>query len=365
MNLNFQNQTAQNILLQTGESIEQAVVSLVGEQAFQRAIDASLVEDNPSRIVLVGGGGGSATVARALYSIGQRQFAMLAPTGKSLRYRRWPSPVEAEENDDDFTYWTDIVRMCLHGVPVESRNRLHALLDKRCKNRVFNGSFLLQELLRLGSRQAIAVLNRLLGNEYEVALTTEEKTHLRYVVGDQVFTFQQYIARIMMRGESTNTDHVFLSPEVSLSERARFLLEQARTVVIGPGDLTLTTQFHFLVNGFREALARNRDKDIAIIVNLSARDIDIPGYTVKRFLDHISHWLPGQRAWAIINTEPFVGCLPNDLLGQQDYGQFRLVSAPLLGTGYTDDQQPKHDSVTLGHFLNTLFFTNSLTFYSE
>lgn len=317
-----------------------------------------------SPIVLIGGGSGTPTVARALQAVGIREFTMIAGSGEVQRDKETLEPVGAGlvrlacQGAPD---WIDLVKQSVHGRPQEQWGSWHKLFDRGVGPKMRVG-YLVFEALRqiLGSiQETVDLANQWMGNPYRVIPATETPTEIKFRVGGQVYDMYAYAFR---KEQERLVDELFYDPPVMISGEAWEAVENARYVIVGPGDVHFSVLPPLIVGGMEGVLVANSRAKVVLVCNLTARAIDIPGFTLSRYLDLYGQYLVAWEITALVNAGPLSGTadplLAIDTDGER-YRRFVLVMRDLVGGGLSNNLQPLHDEEKLGRALVDLIHNNN------
>lgn len=303
--------------------------------------------------VLVGGGSGTPTVARALQKLGISQFDMLANTGETQE-DKLGNIVGAGRVKREFQTvdWIDIVKQSIYGRPVTEWNDWHRILDKRLDQWMRFGYLVFEATKQIwGLQLAIDFWNYQTGNPYRVIATADQPCDLMFTVGDQEYGFYEYARR---PDGSPLAHKLLLKPKVTISDEARASLSRAKVAIIGPGDVHFSVLFHFVVDGFMEALAQV--PKIILVANLTARPMDIPNFTLRKFLNLYARYLPPDKEVIALVHQGEVAAdnpLCDDLQGLS-YGNFQIVRANLASAQKSHNGQLIHDEDLLAQALKPL-----------
>jgi len=309
-------------------------------------------------IVLVGGGSGTPVVGRALQNVGINSFAMVANVADTLRNKETmelvgPGLMKELFNMPDVV---DITKQLLHACLLDKRSIFHNLLDQKIDHDTRIGYLMLAALLQSGLslQESINFLSDTLGNSYEVAAVSEEVTEIYFAGVSQKFLNLYQFAKVDP-GPPVNMK---LEPPAEILPSTARLLGQARYIIFGPGDVHFSVLPHFLVNGFTDAVRSSQAK-LIVVINLTARLLDTPGFTVSKFLDLYDKYLPtGQQCVAVINkysSQSKLSSLLIDDVNASTYGRFELVRADLADDIKNNNNQLVHDQLKLGQTLKKIF----------
>lgn len=310
-------------------------------------------ESRAHDVVLVGGGSGAPTVARALRTIGATLFTILANTGETQEDKRG-NIVGAGLVKRTFSTidWIDIVKQSLYGRRAGEWTDIHGLLDRRLDQWMRFGYLAFEATKQIwGLQFAIDFWDYQMGNSYRVIATTDQPCDLMFTVGEQEYGFYEYARR---PDGSPLAHKLLLKPEVTISEEARASLSRAKVAIIGPGDVHFSVLFHFVVDGFMEALAQV--PKIILVANLTARPMDIPNFTLRKFLNLYARYLPPDKeVIALVHQGEVVAENPlrDDIQGPS-YGNFQIVRANLASTQKSHNGQLIHDEDLLAQALEPL-----------
>ncbi len=312
-----------------------------------------------SKLILVGGGSGTATVGRSLYRTGIKRFNMLANTGEMGRdsktglslgggmiFEEIPTAIDC----------MDILKQAIHATPRELRTSIHSLLDEQKPPHMKLGYLVFEALRQLKNdpQMAIDFLNFWMQNPYRVMPSTTDRTELFLSLNEIEIDCNVY----WLRTEPDEiADHPVMKPRVSLSKYAKEAVDNAKTIIVGPGDVFFSVLPHWGIDGFKEALQANTDSMVILIVNLTARERDITNFKLTDYLDTYAKFLPQDRELiAVVNTgtvstnEPLIDNVPKQNL----YRNYSLVRADIAGNQISSNNQLIHDESKLGDILQSL-----------
>jgi len=339
-----------------------------GHMAENVAMMKSVIEDvdltfsipQQSNLLLVGGGSGTAVVGSSLFRAGVNQFTMLANSGEMGRDVRTGESVGGRliyEEIPDAVDFMDALKQSTNATPAELRNNIHHLLSEKRHPHMTLGYFALEALRQaMGDPQkAIDFINYWMGNPYRVIPSTTDRTELFLDYKGQIISSFKYYMR---DNPYVHADKPVLLPQPTLSQDAAMAIEQAKTVIIGPGDVFFSVLPHWGVPGFKEALDSNKDSRIVLIVNLTARRADTTDFKVTDYLDLYTNYLPRDRQIiALVNcgNVPVDNPLEDNIQGIEMYKNFEIVRANITGNQVSGNNQLLHNETNLGKVLQQLF----------
>jgi len=239
------------------------------------------------KVVVIGGGTGTATVLKGL--------------------REYPLKLSAVVSMADDGGSTGILRRELGILPVgDLRQCLLALSDAEdAVKELFGyrftegslaghnaGNLLLAALVKSTGdfEGALAVASKMLDVQGEVIPVTLDLTTLGVVHGAD---------RVKVMGEHVIDDGLvlnqprefFLEPSAQISDRARTVILEADVIVIGPGSLATSLIPVLIVNGVHEAIETSKAK-LIYNVNLAPTPGQTDGYSVNDYVKEIESYLP-------------------------------------------------------------------------
>lgn len=302
------------------------------------------------RVVLVGGGSGSAVAGQALLRVGFSSFTLVANVADTLRDKVTREPVGAGLLKVEYKVpdVVDITKQLLHTMPEEERTELHVLLEQKPYPSMRIGYLVLGALYRvLGDLQvAIDVVNEALGNHYRVLAVTDAVTEVFFRGSGSTEFLDLYSFAQVDPGPPAE---LRLQPSAQLLPTVREVVESASHIILGPGDLHFSILPHFLVRGFREALEKSKAK-LVVVANLTYRSIDTPGFTLRRYLDVYDGYLPTERPVTVLMNQgggEFESALNDDVYGSE-YGRFSIIRSLLASSKINNNNQLVHDTIKLG-----------------
>jgi len=307
-------------------------------------------QPRPTPIVLVGGGSGSAVVGRALLAAGMPELTLMANVADTLRDKTTRRPVGPGILKQDYGIpdVVDLTKQLLHTVPPAKRTPLHAFLEEKPSEAMRIGYLVVAALYQeLGDLQAaIQVLTEALGNSYEVLAVagTLTEVYFRGAHSDKfldLYTFAQV--------DQGPPVELKLDPPADILPLSARALGSVKRIIFGPGDLHFSVFPHFLVRGFREALTASPAR-LTIVANLTTREIDTPGFTLRKLLDAYDRYLPPSRICDVLVHQGSMH-MPNKLgddIAATTYGRFQLIRADVASTNINNNKQYMHDESKLG-----------------
>lgn len=299
-------------------------------------------------VVLVGGGSGVPVVGRSLGLCAIKSITMIANPTDALRNKKTRELAGA----GIFKDWgapdlVDITKQLLHSVPQGEWDELRRLCDKKPQPMMRIGYFVLEALRQLiGLQGAINMLGNWLGNSYTVIPSAESSTEAFYVKDGRVMNVYDFAL-----GGYSLPEEIVLQPQAVLSGHAKEAIKGSEFLVFGPGDVHFSVLPHFQIKGFSKE-AEKSAAAIILIANLTARPIDIPGFSLSRFLDLYGRYLPDREIIVLVNCGDSVKNDPliDDVSGDY-YGRFRLARADLASRQKSNNDQLIHDEEKLGRAL--------------
>lgn len=338
-----------------------------GHMAENVAMMKSIIEDvdltysipQQSNLLLVGGGSGTAVVGSSLFRVGVNQFTMLANSGEMGRDVQTGESVGGRliyEEIPDAVDFMDALKQSINTTPAELRNDIHRLLSEKRPPHMTLGYFALEALRQVmgDPQKAIDFVNYWMGNPYRVVPSTTDRTELFLDFrGDTISSFKYY----MRDDPYTHADKPVLLPHAVLSGDAKTAIEQAKTIIIGPGDVFFSVLPHWGVFGFKDALDSNRDTRIILVVNLTARRADTTDFTVTDYLDLYADYLPKNRQIiALVNSAnvPVNNPLTDNIPKLEIYKNYEIVRADITGNQVSGNNQLLHNEANLGKILARL-----------
>jgi len=306
-------------------------------------------------ILLVGGGGGTTTVGRSLLTSGILRFSTMPNVFDRELYPKTfelrgsglvRTLLDSPDVLDTFTHLF-LIR------PQAWSNPLTRFLAEHVRD-IRRGYFVLAVAANLlGFQEAVDWLTGEMENSWRVVPTTVIPTEIQFTQDDVVMGLYDYILR--RPDPSRVFDRMLLDPPARLSSDADQAIAAARHIVIGPGDVHFTVLPHWLVAGFKEALETNEAAALVLVANLTARDVDIPGFTLSMFLDLWDRYLPADRqVTVLVNSETFDGALRDDIAADRHGQRFALIRKPIASAQLSRAGQPIHDVERLGEALKAI-----------
>lgn len=302
-------------------------------------------------IVLIGGGSGTPVVGRSLYLKGQ-SFTMIANPTDTLRSKETREPVGAGLLKENLQApdWVDITKQLLHSTPKEKWDKLREILESKPWPDMRLAYLVLEALRQItGDVQgSINLLGSWLGNPYEVIPSTTAATEAMYYKSGKKYNLYDFA----LSGLSL-PDKIELEPSAGLNPAAKQALLRAKSLIIGPGDVHFSILPHFYVEGFSEALEKSSGK-LILIANLTAREIDIPHFSLSDFLDLFSRYLPSREVTVVVNRGDLPAGVENKLKDNIKgvyYKNFVLQREKVAGDELNNNKQPVHDIERLGGVL--------------
>lgn len=322
-------------------------------------VDLTFDIPQPSNLLLVGGGSGTAVVGSSLSRTGINQFTMLANSGEMGRDVQTGESVGGRliyEEIPDAVDFMDALKQSTNATPAELRNDVHRLLSEKRPPHMTLGYFALEALRQVmgDPQKAVDFVNYWMGNPYRVVPSTADRTELFLDFGgDTISSFKYY----MRDNPYAHADKPVLLPHATLSRDAKIAIEQAKTVVIGPGDVFFSVLPHWGVSGFNDVLDSNKDALIILIVNLTARRADTTDFTVTDYLDLYAHYLPKNRQIiALVNSAnvPVNNPLTDNIPELEIYKNYEIARADITGNQVSGNNQLLHNEANLGEVLKRL-----------
>lgn len=334
---------------------EQGLETLMDQlRATLHPIQPVLPPPNPERhrILSIGGGSGVSTVGRALRHIGAPSFTTLANTGETQESQGRVVGAGIVKRRFNTIDWIHVARQTLYVRPESEWTPWHVLLAGRTRrDRFLRKAHVIYAAAGelWGIQNALDFFSACMGNTHRVIPTTETPCDMIFEYGGEYVGFYEYAFR---EKRTEIADRSFLHPIAQLGDTAEAALNGAHVVILGPGDVHFSVLFHFLVDEFPEVLARV--PTIVLVVNITARELDIPSFTLSRFLDFYgNHIIPSTREVIALVHRGEVSArnpLVDDVRGDR-HGRFRIVRAPMAGTDLSANRQLLHDEQLLGEAL--------------
>lgn len=308
-----------------------------------------------SMILLIGGGSGTAVVGRSLYQAGINDFTMLANTGEVQRDKETLEVVGAGlifiEIPEAIEY-IDITKQSIHATPTEQRTEIHDLLDMKVAKSMRLG-YLVIEALRQhlnDAQKAVDYINFWMKNPYRVIPTTTDRVEIFFKLGGKELTLYEYALREDVKNLA---EDFVLKPKATLSKEAEQAIQEAKAIVIGPGDVFFSVLPHWKVGNFKETLAGNEQAKIILITNLTARSMDIPDYKVSDVLALFDEYIPQNReVVALVNSGQIseINPLVDDISGEV-WGRYQIKRADIASDILDSNKQLIHNEKKLGSAL--------------
>ncbi len=300
-----------------------------------------------SGLVLIGGGSGIPTVGRSLYRKGVRSFTSVASVmdvggGSGFVQDAFGIP-----------HMNDVAQHLLRTNP--SRCPLAEFIDARSSNSWRQDGYLvLAAAVELfGVERGIDYISAALKN-------THRSLPITGIPCEPIFTY----------GGCEYDTHAFayipgrrgVASDVSLNRAATPLpgviaaIQNAETIILGPGDVHFSILPPLLIPSVIELMDSVRR--IVLVANLTARRIDIPGFSLRDLLNFWKRRLPRKpEYYVLVNSLPVVNqkdpALADDIPGDE-YGNFHIYRAPLAGKSISRNEQLLHDEDALGNALCNL-----------
>lgn len=125
------------------------------------------------------------------------------------------------------------------------------------------------------------------------------------VVGEHFIDEPQHNGTIPIVSLSTR-------PEATVTDEAAKAILEADAVIIGPGGFYTTLLANLVIKGVSEAIIKSHAKKI-FILNLMSEYGQTYGFTAKRFIQELSHYIPENHLTAVlINNGP----IPEEILAR-------------------------------------------------
>ncbi len=325
------------------------VLSNVRKVLKSAEVNSSQLESSP--IVLIGGGSGTPVVGRALLLNNMQKFSMVANVADTLRDKNTLQLVGAGLLKHEFNVpdVVDITKQLLHtGLPAE-HGELYKLLDSKASEAMRVGYLVVAALYQLlgNLQEAVTIVGEALGNHFQVLPVSGDVTEIYFRANGEwqnLYVFAQ--------NEVGPPQELTLKPPANILPNTARIITKAKYLIFGPGDVHFSVLPHFLVNGFKESVAASSAK-LLLVINLTARELDIPGFTLSRLLDLYDRYLPaGRNCTAIVHKgEQMIEQILLDDITGDDYGRFKLVRADIASTTQNKNNQYIHDAQKLGSVL--------------
>jgi uncharacterized cofD-like protein len=300
-----------------------------------------------SGIVLIGGGSGTSTVGRSLYRVGISNFTSIASVmdvggGSGVVQEAFGVP-----------HVNDVIQHLVNMNP--EKNDFSRFMSQRTSNEWKQDGYILLAVLigMFGMERGVDVVSYLLGNKHR-SLPIADKPC------EPIFTYQgiEYgtYGFAFLEGKISTADDIRLDVQVNILPGAAEAIQNADVAILGPGDVHFSVLPPMLVHGTYEALSKVRK--IILVSNLTARRIDIPGFTLRDFVSFWKERLPENSECHVV-TNSFIGTnleespLKDDICGDRHAGCF-IHRAPVAGVGMSRNRQLLHDEEALGKALKSL-----------
>ena len=256
------------------------------------------------KVVVIGGGSGSAVLLRGLkrHTSNITAIVSMFDSGGSTGILR-----------EEFGYppFGDI-RQCLVALAGNDKkaDALRSVFDFRFQsasslNGHSVGNLVLAALtsaLDTGVTGAIAELSGVLEVKGKVIPVTLEDANLCAELADGSILVGE--SKIDLRGEETPPiKRVFLDKEVAANPEALGAIADADVVVLGPGDLYTSVIPNLLASGINDAICKAAAPS-AYICNVMTKLGETSGYDAARFTEVVSSHLGGRKVnYAVVNTQ--------------------------------------------------------------
>lgn len=298
-------------------------------------------------LVLIGGGSGVPTVGRSLYKKGIRSFASVASVmdvggGSGFVQDVFGIP-----------HVNDVAQHLLRINP--NRCPLAEFMDVRSSHPWRqNGYLVLAAAIELfGIECGVDYISSALQN-------THRSLPITGIPCEPIFThggceYDTY-AFAYLPGRRGSASDILLNRAVTPLQGVIEAIQNAETIILGPGDVHFSILPPLLVPGVIELMDTARR--VILVANLTARRIDIPGFSLRSLLDFWKRRLPRKPEYhVLVNSLPVVDqkdpVLMDDIPGDK-YGNFHIHRAPLAGRSMSRNEQLLHDEDTLGDALCNL-----------
>lgn len=157
----------------------------------------------------------------------------------------------------------------------------------------------------LGSQSAaIAETCKLLGVRGHILPVSYDRASLvaTYADGTEVLG-EHYIDTSSPKLAKQRIIHLRTIPRISLDLVAQKAIEQADTIVLGPGDLYTNTIANLVVSGVTQAITTSYAK-VIFVMNLMSRAGETYNYHASDFLIDLTHYLPADRLdYIVLNSD--------------------------------------------------------------
>ncbi len=297
-----------------------------------------------SNLVLIGGGSGISTVGRSLYEVGISNFTSIASVmdvggGSGVIQDRFCIP-----------HMNDVMQHLINMNP--RKNKFSEFMSLRTSDEwKQDGYIMIAAAVNLfGVERGIDLIGCLLENDHRALPVTSQPCEPIFTYRGREYKTYEFA---FLPDKIGVADHVKLNVSASLLPSVSKSIQNANVAVIGPGDIHFSILPPMLVPGMYEALCHVRK--IILIANLTARRIDIPGFTLK---DYIAFWkkkLPQKPKCNILvnsfqNINQEDPPLKDDIHGDY-YMDCHIHRANIAGHSLSRNKQPLHDKHALGKSL--------------
>lgn len=265
--------------------------------------------------------------------------------------------------------------LALSSLPIREKT-LRRLFDFRFKNgkelRGHSlGNIFLAALTQItGSpERAIEEAGRILNVSGSVLPVTLKDTHLYAILKDGTKIMGETNIDIREEKPEVPIQSVFLKPTPKVYSAAEEAILNADLIVLGPGDLYTSIIPNLLVRGVTSALAKSRGY-LVFIINLMTKYGETNGFTARRFVDEIKHYLgPAAQKlkYVVINeevgrgksvswyrkhkAEPVKDDLPDGKAGLKGVVEFKVLRGDFSDKGNSTIHFIRHDPNKLARAL--------------
>lgn len=199
------------------------------------------------------------------------------------------------------------IRQCLVAL-ADSSQEMRQLLGFRFSEGPFAGhpmgNLILSALDKMvgDPLEAVRVAQRLFKVRGEVIPVSTRATNLAVELADGSYVDGEHLIDSLR--DTADIKRCFLREPTTANQAAIRAIEEARLVVLGPGDLFTSIIPVLLVEGIREALART-SASMLYVLNLTTKPGHTEHFTAKRFCTELHHYLGDETRYSVLlNNEP-------------------------------------------------------------
>lgn len=307
-------------------------------------IDRVSSDFTPNSIVLIGGGSGVSTVGRSLYKIGIPNFTSIASVmdvggGSGVVQDAFGIP-----------HMNDVMQHLININPI--KNDLANFMALRTSYAWKQDGYLVlaAAIEMFGMGKGVDFISHSLENIHRSLPVTEQPCEPIFTYRDVKYGTYEFA---FLHGRIGVADHTELNIAAKILPEASISIRNADIVILGPGDVHFSILPPILITETREALDNIRK--VILVANLTAREIDIPGFTLKNFISFWKERLPKKPEYHIIvnsslNINQENRPLKDDVQGDC-YKGYYIHRAAIAGVSVSRNQQLLHDETMLGEFL--------------